>query len=465
MLRVSALEGVQALTTLIKNGLVIDPANLIQAKLNLLLEDGKIKLVTMDEPYADLIIDAAGKVVCPGFIDIHMHEDFVGDDGRIEDDDQRSIFRCSLRMGVTTVLGGQCGINRYDPVKYLDLVDKYGAPVNVALLVGHGYIREACGNKDKYGPVTSEELALMEKKIAEALHAGCLGVSYGMRYVPGLNRNEMIHTALPCVEKHKMIAAHVRDDAEGIFEATREFLDIAKKLAIPAQYSHIGSMAGFGQMKDFLAMVAEYKMNGVDVSCDCYPYYAFSTMIGATTYDDGWMERYHCGYDVIEMCEGKYKGQRCTKEIFEEERREHPEHLTVCYVMKEEDVDLALRTLNVMLGSDGIMNNGQGHPRAAGSFTRLFSEFVRKGKLSLEEAIRMCTAMPAEKMGLRNKGNLRAGADADIVIFDPERIKDNATFENPTLPGEGIDYVFINGEIAAKDCCVINGALGRAVRK
>ena len=465
MLRVSALEGVQALTTLIKNGLVIDPANLIQAKLNLLLEDGKIKLVTRDEPDADLIIDAAGKVVCPGFIDIHMHEDFVGDDGRIEDDDQRSIFRCSLRMGVTTVLGGQCGINRYDPVKYLDLVDKYGAPVNVALLVGHGYIREACGNKDKYGPVTSEELALMEKKIAEALHAGCLGVSYGMRYVPGLNRNEMIHTALPCVEKHKMIAAHVRDDAEGIFEATREFLDIAKKLAIPAQYSHIGSMAGFGQMKYFLAMVAEYKMNGVDVSCDCYPYYAFSTMIGATTYDDGWMERYHCGYDVIEMCEGKYKGQRCTKEIFEEERREHPEHLTVCYVMKEEDVDLALRTLNVMLGSDGIMNNGQGHPRAAGSFTRLFSEFVRKGKLSLEEAIRMCTAMPAEKMGLRNKGNLRAGADADIVIFDPERIKDNATFENPTLPGEGIDYVFINGEIAAKDCCVINGALGRAVRK
>ena len=459
------MEGVQALTTLIKNGLVIDPANLIQAKLNLLLEDGKIKLVTRDEPDADLIIDAAGKVVCPGFIDIHMHEDFVGDDGRIEDDDQRSIFRCSLRMGVTTVLGGQCGINRYDPVKYLDLVDKYGAPVNVALLVGHGYIREACGNKDKYGPVTSEELALMEKKIAEALHAGCLGVSYGMRYVPGLNRNEMIHTALPCVEKHKMIAAHVRDDAEGIFEATREFLDIAKKLAIPAQYSHIGSMAGFGQMKDFLAMVAEYKMNGVDVSCDCYPYYAFSTMIGATTYDDGWMERYHCGYDVIEMCEGKYKGQRCTKEIFEEERREHPEHLTVCYVMKEEDVDLALRTLNVMLGSDGIMNNGQGHPRAAGSFTRLFSEFVLKGKLSLEEAIRMCTAMPAEKMGLRNKGNLRAGADADIVIFDPERIKDNATFENPTLPGEGIDYVFINGEIAAKDCCVINGALGRAVRK
>ncbi|MGM9582431.1 MAG: amidohydrolase family protein [Phascolarctobacterium sp.] len=453
------------MTTLIKNGLVLDPANLIQAKLNLLLADGKIQQVTRDEPEADLVIDARDKVVCPGFIDIHMHEDYVGADGRIEDDDAKSIFRCSLRMGVTTVLGGQCGINRYDPVQYLDLVERDGAPVNVALLVGHGFVREACGNKDKYGPATPQELALMEKKIEEALDAGCFGVSYGMRYVPGLDEQEMLQTARPCVAQGKMIAAHVRDDAAGIFAATREFLDIAKKLGIPAQYSHIGSMAGFGQMEEFLSLVAEYKMNGVDVSCDCYPYYAFSTMIGATTYDDGWMERYQCGYDVIEMCEGKYKGQRCTKEIFAEERREHPEHLTVCHVMKEADVDLALRTLNVMLGSDGIMNNGQGHPRAAGSFPRLFSEFVRKGKLSLDEAVRMCTAMPAQKLGLTNKGHLRAGADADIVIFDPATIRDRATFEQPTLPGEGIAYVFIGGEIAAQDGKVVSARLGRALRK
>lgn len=453
------------MSTLIKNGLLIDPRNLIQAKLNLLIDEGKVKLVTTEEPEADTVIDATDKVVCPGFIDIHMHEEFVGPDGKIMDDDKKSIFRCSLRMGVTTVLGGQCGINRYDPVKYLDIVDRDGAPVNVAMLVGHGYMREAVGNKDKYAEATPEEMVAMEKKIEEALKAGCFGVSYGMRYVPGLNEAELLRTALPCVAQHKMIAAHVRDDAAGIFAATYEFLEIAKKLGIPAQYSHIGSMAGFGQMKEFLGLIAEYKLNGLDVSCDCYPYYAFSTMIGATTYDDGWLERYHCDYDVIEICEGKYKGQRCTKEIFEEERRDHPEHLTVCYVMKEEDVDLALQTLNVMLGSDGIMNEGQGHPRAAGSFTRLFSEFVRKGKLSLDEAIRMCTAMPADKLGLANKGTLRAGADADIVIFDPEKIKDNATFENPTLPGEGIDYVFIGGEIAAKDCQVVNASLGRAVRK
>lgn len=453
------------MSVLIKNGLLIDPLNLIQAKLNLLVDKGKVQLVTTTEPEADIVIDATGKIVCPGFIDIHMHEEYVEPDGKIMDDDAKSIFRCSLRMGVTTVLGGQCGINRYDPVKYLDIVDRDGAPVNVALLVGHGYLREACGNKNKYGPVTAQELEDMTNICKKALQAGCFGVSYGMRYVPGLNEWEMLRTALPCVAQHKLIAAHVRDDAAGIFDATREFLDVAKQLAIPAQYSHIGSMAGFGQMQDFLGMIAEYKMNGVDVSCDCYPYYAFSTMIGSTTYDDGWLERYHCDYDVIEICEGKYKGQRCTKEIFEEERRDHPEHLTVCYVMKEEDVDLALQSLNVMLGSDGIMNNGQGHPRAAGAFTRLFSEFVRKGKLSLDEAIRMCTAMPAQKLGLENKGTLRVGADADIVIFDPEKIKDNATFAEPNLPGEGIDYVLIAGEIAAKNCQVVNAHLGRSVRK
>ncbi len=453
------------MSTLIKNGLLIDPANLVQAKLNLLLEDGRVKLVTAAEPQADVVLDAAGKVVCPGFIDIHMHEDFVGEDGLIEDDDATSIFRCSLRMGVTTVLGGQCGINRYDPAKYLALVDAHGAPVNVALLAGHGYIREACGNKDNYGPVSDAELALMVHKIEEALDAGCFGVSYGLRYVPGLTEKEMLATAAPCAARNKLIAAHVRDDAEGIFAATKEFLEVAKQLKLSAQYSHIGSMAGFGQMEKFLTMLAEYKLNGLDVSCDCYPYYAFSTAIGAATYDDGWLERYHCDYDVIEMCEGRYKGQRCTAEIFAEERRDHPEHLTVCHVMKEEDVDLALRSLNVMLGSDGIMNKGQGHPRAAGSFPRLFSQFVRRGKLSLEEAVRMCTAMPAEKLGLTNKGNLRVGADADIVIFDPAKIGDKATFANPTLPGEGIDYVLLAGEIAARDCKVVNGALGRALRK
>ena len=125
------------LKTLIKNGFLIDPANAVQAKLNLVLEDNHVLGVTTEEPEADTVIDAAGQVVSPGFIDIHMHEDFITPRGTLEQDENNAIFGCMLRMGVTTVLGGECGVNRYNPIQYLDIVDRDGVPVNVALLVGH----------------------------------------------------------------------------------------------------------------------------------------------------------------------------------------------------------------------------------------------------------------------------------------------------------------------------------------
>ena len=450
--------------TLIYGGLVIDPANHVNAKLNVMLEDGKVAAVTSGMPDADCMIDATGKIVTPGFIDIHMHEDPVGEDGKIVNN-EKAIFQCMLRMGVTTALGGQCGENVYDPGDYLDLVERDGAPVNVAMLAGHGYYRHVCGVTDKYGPASEEQKAAMAAGIEKALDRGCFGVSYGIRYVPGIDMAELTQTAEPCRKAGKMIAAHIRDDAENVYDAAREFMDTGVEIGIPVQLSHIGSMAGFGQMEKFLNMVDEYKMNGLDVSCDCYPYYAYSTSIGATTYDDGWMERYGCDYGVIELCEGKYKGQRCTKETFEEMRAEFPDCLTVCHVMRHEDVDGAFRHPNVMLASDGILSSGQGHPRAAGAFPRLYAEFVRPGKLDLYKAVSMMTSEPAAKMGLASKGRLNVGADADVVIFDLETIQDGGTFSEPILAPKGIDYVFIGGEIAAKDCQVVCSTLGKAVRK
>lgn len=451
--------------TLIKNGLLIDPANRVQAKLNLLLDQGKVVAVTDDVPAADRVIDAQGKIVCPGFVDIHMHEDPVESDGKIYADDEKAIFNCMLRMGVTTAIGGNCGENCCNPADYLDIVDRDGLAVNVGMLAGHQWFREYAGATDKYGPATEEQKACMTDEIGKALDRGCLGVSFGIRYIPGIDMNELVAVAAPCQKEGKMIAAHIRSDAEEVFDAGRELMETGKALHIPVEISHIGSMAGFGQMERFMQMVDEYKMNGLDVSCDCYPYYAFSTHLGSTTYDEGWTERYGCGYDVLELCEGKYKGQRCTKEIFDEERTANPNCITVCYVMKDSDVDMAFRHPNVMLASDGIMNHGQGHPRAAGAFPRLLAEFVRPGKLDLYEAIRMMTAMPAERLGLVNKGRLNVGADADVVIFDMDRIQDGATFKEPVNAPSGIDYVFIGGEIAAENCRIIRKDLGRSVRK
>lgn len=450
--------------TLIHGGLVIDPANQVRAELNILLEDGKVAAVTSAMPEADRYIDATGKIVAPGFIDIHMHEDSVGEDGKIVND-EKAIFQCMLRMGVTTVLGGQCGENVYDPGDYLDLVERDGAPVNVAMLAGHGYYRSVSGCTDKYAPATRLQRKVMAEGIGRALERGCFGVSYGIRYVPGIDMAELAETAEPCRKAGKLIAAHIRSDAEEVYDAAREFMDTGVGIGIPVQLSHIGSMAGFGQMKEFLKMVDEYKMNGLDVSCDCYPYYAYSTSIGATTYDEGWMDRYDCDYDVIELCEGPYKGQRCTKEIFEEMRRDFPGCLTVCHVMRPDEVDGAFRHPNVMLASDGILSRGQGHPRAAGAFPRLYAEFVRTGKLDLYKAVSMMTSEPAAKMGLASKGRLNVGADADVVIFDLETIQDGGTFSDPIRSPKGIDYVFIGGEIAAKDCRVVQKNLGKAIRK
>lgn len=446
--------------TLIYGGRVLDPANRVDSLLNLLIEDGKVVWAGTGRPDADKTIDAAGRIVSPGFIDIHMHEDPVGQDGKI----QLDIFNSMLRMGVTTAVGGNCGINVYDPVKYLALVDRDGAPVNVVTFAGHEYFRKAAGAEDIYAHATEAQKRAMEGAIRTALEGGCAGVSFGLRYVPGADKDEFFRAAACCQRTGKLISSHVRDDADGIFDAIDEFCAAGVAFDIPVQISHIGSMGGFGQMEKVLQQIDGYRMNGLDIAMDCYPYFAFSTRIGTPTYDPGWLDRYHCDYSVLEFCEGKYKGQRATKETFDEIRRDFPQCITVCYVMKEEDVRLAFRHPAVMLGSDGLLSERQGHPRASGSFPRFLAEFSRNGDLSLYDAVNKMTAMPAARLGLANKGRLNVGADADITIFDPEKIQDHATFASPTLPPEGIDWVLIGGEVAAQNCEILKNNCGKAVR-
>ncbi|MBQ3504078.1 MAG: amidohydrolase family protein [Oscillospiraceae bacterium] len=445
---------------LIHGGHVIDPANRVDSKLNLMVEDGKIVWAGTAMPPADRCLDATGKIVTPGFIDIHMHEDGVKD-GHLQQD----IFLMMLRMGVTTAVGGNCGINVYDPSDYLNLIDREGAAVNVAMYAGHEYFRKAAGAADIYAGATEQQLAAMEDGIRKALSDGCVGVSFGLRYVPGADKAEFFRAAKCCAPDKKLIASHVRDDADGIFDAIDEFCAAGVEYALPVQISHIGSMGGFGQMEAVLQQLDSYKLQGLDIAMDCYPYFAFSTRLGTPTYDPGWLERYHCGYDVLEFCEGKYKGQRATKETFDEMRQSFPQCITVCHVMKEEDIRLAFRHSAVMVGSDGLMNNSQGHPRAAGSFPRFLAEFSRKGDIRLYDAVEKITAAPAARLHLANKGRLNVGADADITIFDYDAIQDCATFSQPALAPRGIEYVLLGGEVVLEKGTILKDTCGKAVRK
>jgi len=449
--------------TLIKNGTVIDPANRINSLMDVLIKDRKIEAVEkpgIPAAEADHVIDASGLTVAPGFIDIHMHEDPVDADGKIKP----CIFNAMLRMGVTTAVGGNCGSNKIDPGDYLDLADKYGTPVNIALFAGHQFYREKTGAENKYASIPTEQLSFLREELSRALFRGCLGISYGLRYVPGTDRQEFLKTAELCAPEKRLISVHVRDDAAGIFSSVEEAAEAGKLLPIPVEISHIGSMGAFGQMEQVLRQIDALRAEGTDITFDCYPYDAFSTDIGETTYDDGWMERYSCGYDVIELCEEPYAGKRCTEELFHKLRKERPDMITVCHVMNAEEVHLALKHPLCMIGSDGYVDNGFGHPRAAGTFPHFLDRYVQNGDISLSEGIAKMTSLSAERLGLPNKGRLSPGSDADLVIFDPGEISSRSTYEEPMLPPVGIKYVLIGGEIAAENSEIKNGHLGKSVR-
>lgn len=449
--------------TVVKNGRVIDPYNNIDSKLNIVIKDGKILEITPYEISGEKNIDATGLIVCPGFIDIHMHEDMYHNE---EDYLDEWIAKSMLNMGVTTCIGGNCGINLTEPLTYLDAVDRLKLPVNIGLMAGHTNIRECVvENSNKYNPIQTDDIKKIMYTAREYLEGGCFGISYGIRYVPGITELELIEVSKACKPENKIINAHVRDDAKNIIWATKEFIKVGMKLDIPIQNSHIGSMGGYGQMKELLRLLDSVKSSGLDITSDCYPYYAFSTRIGETTYDDGFLERYNIDYDSIEISEGKYKGQRCTRNIFDELRKNSPDTITVGHVMNEKDIDMAILHPNVMIASDGFLHNDQGHPRAAGTFPRLIDKYVKTGKLSLYDAINKMTTMPAKKLGLSNKGNLSKGSDADITIFSYDEIKDNATFDNPIKKPDGIKYVLIRGSVALKDGEIVNGKLGTSVRR
>ena len=449
--------------TVIKNGRVIDPYNNIDSKLNIVIKDGKILELTPYKISGEKNIDATGLIVCPGFIDIHIHEDMYHNEDDYLDE---SISKAMLNMGVTTCIGGNCGINLTEPLTYLDAVDRLKLPVNIGLMAGHSNIRECVVEKsNKYNPIQIDDIKKVMHTARTYLEGGCFGISYGIRYVPGITEFEFIEVSKACKPENKIITAHVRDDAKNIISATKELINVGMKLDIPIQNSHIGSMGGYGQMKELLRLLDSVKSSGLDITSDCYPYYAFSTRIGETTYDDGFLERYNIDYDSIEISEGKYKGQRCTKNIFDDLRKNYQDTITVGHVMNSKDIDMALLHPNVMIASDGFLHNEQGHPRAAGTFPRLIDKYVKTGKLSLYDAINKMTTMQAKKLGLSNKGNLSKGSDADITIFSYNEIRDNSTFETPIKKPDGIKYVLIKGRVALRDGEIVNGKLGTSVRR
>lgn len=428
----------------INNGFVIDPKNSINDYLNLEVTDGKISKISKDKLVGDCEIDAKNLCVTPGFIDIHMHEDIMKD-GKIQID----IFERMLKMGVTTAVGGNCGIGPNNIGEYLKKYEK-NPLINFKMLLPHKVLRDHIGAEDRYASLSSDEIEKIyrygEKLIKEN---NLLGISFGIEYIPGINREELVNLAK--LGENKIIAVHLRKDGDDIIESCEEFFEIAKYVNSHFQISHIGSMAGYGQMRKFLNYIQEKIDSGLDIGCDCYPYTAFSTHIGSAVFDDGYIESHGGDYSKLEVLDGKYKGQRCTIEIFNDLRKNSPDTLVAGHLMVDEDIKIAFQNKNVVVASDGLLSeSGNGHPRAVGTFPKFLRKYVLDDKImSLLEGVAKVTSQPADLYGLE-AGTLSIGASGDITIFSLDELKDNATFEKLISPS-GIKYVLVNGKIALKD--------------
>lgn len=442
----------------INKGYVEDPGNRVSSKLNIGILDGKIAEISHDELEGRTVINGENLIVAPGFIDIHMHEDSFNEKTNKFD---FLISHSMLKMGVTTVLGGNCGIGPSDLEGYVEKVREKGYPINIGMFVPHECLRNAFGSFDKYKPVTTDVIEKMAKKLRGLLKKGFYGLSFGVEYIPGMNEEEMLRLAKVCAEFGGTIAVHVREDGEQIIPSILEAITLGEKTGAPIQISHIGSMGSFGNMSGVLSIIDEKRSHGVDVVCDCYPYDACCTHIGSTTFDDGFLERYDMDYSGLHI-----SGKVCTEEMFKRARQENPKTLVVAHIMKESDVDMAICHSACITASDGIYVNGQGHPRGSGTFPRLINRYVKEKKsLTITQAIEKITSMPADRFNLKGKGRLSIGADADITIFNLEKIRDMANYESPLEAPVGIEYVIIDGKIAVKGGEILSESLGRYISK
>ena len=422
----------------INDGVVIDPIDGEYVS-NIGVSNGKIVKITNDFLEGKKRIILQDEKVSPGFIDIHMHGGEVNAPCIIN----AEIFEYMALMGVTTCVGGNCGLGDIEIFNY----GKIGLPVNYLCLIGHGALREKVGCVDRYRGATNNEIEKMIVILEEGLKNGSLGLSFGLEYTPGAPIDELIKLCrvVSCYP-NKIVSAHYRFDAARALEAIAELIIIARDTGVRFQISHFNSCTAFGQTSEGLLMINAAYEAGVDIGVDAYPYDAFSTFIGSAVFDPGCFDKWGAGYDAILVCEGKHKGQRCTEEIFDYIREHEPNNLVVAFVMKEEEVVKAIQHPLVLIASDGLIRDGQGHPRAAGAFPRVLGRYVRLNKhLDLITAIKKMTSMPAERLGLKTKGRIKEGYDADITIFNSDTIIDNATFQNPTKPPIGVEYVLVNG--------------------
>lgn len=447
------------LDLLLKNGQYPDFEAGEMKHANIGVEGGRITYIGGETPEAAETLDVSGCVVSPGFIDIHMHEENFKDEG-----ESYVIAQLMLEMGVTTAVGGNCGIQKQDLSYFKEVLNRLGgSPVNYIMLAGYNQMRYRLGI-ERYASATEEQRAEIRDLLQRELDEGAYGISFGIEYDPGITKEEVLDALSVSSDPHLLAAAHYREDCLANIDSITEMIDIAEKIPMKFQISHLSSCSAMGFMKESLEAINEAMEKNPRLDYDTYPYNAFSTYMGSAVFEDGCIEAWHKDYSDILLTDAPYKDVRCDREIFEKVREEYPDMLAVAFVMNESEIAAAIANKNGMVASDAIINNGNGHPRAAGTFPRVLGKYVREDKvLPLIDAIRKMTLEPAKRLELDGKGRIQIGCDADITVFNPDTVIDGATFSDLHIQPEGIEYVFIGGKKAMEHKHTVNNRLGRFI--
>jgi N-acyl-D-amino-acid deacylase len=503
----------QGYDVLIVNGDVIDGTGGARYRADVAIRGDRVVAVSrtpLARAGAARVIDARGRVVAPGFIDLHAH---------LEPLLRLPLAESALRQGVTLALGGPDGGSPLPLGPYVDSVRAGGVGINVAYLVGHNDVRRAVMGMANRAP-TAAELDQMRALVARAMGDGAFGLSTGLLYLPGTysDVDEVVALARVASDSGGIYTSHLRKEGLGLLEGVGEALEIGRRARVPVVLTHHKAVGKpmWGKSAVTLAMVDSARQAGTDVMMDQYPYTATHTNIGVLVPswamadgDTAFARRAadpalkdsitrgivfnilndRGGGDLsrVQFARVAWKkdleGRTLADWAKERGLPQTPEAgaalvveavksgnaNVIFHVLDEGDVERIMRHPQTMIASDGRLNalgDGHPHPRAYGTFPRVLGRYAREKRvLGLEEAVRKMTAMPAARLGLRDRGVLRDGAVADVVVFDPATVADRATFAEPHQYPVGIDVVLVNGTVAIDGGKPTGVRAGRVLRR
>jgi N-acyl-D-amino-acid deacylase len=494
---ISSLSAQTKVDILIRNGRILDGTGNSWRYGDIAVKDGKIfRIGNLTNITASKIIDAKGMIVSPGFIDVHTH--IEGDESRTPTADN-FIFD-----GVTTVVTGNCGSSNVDIKNYLQKIDSIKLSINVATLIGHNDVRKAVmGTANR--KATEDELKKMEGIVEDAMKNGAVGFSTGLIYIPGTysTTDEVLRLAKAAAKYKGVYASHMRDEGDSVVQAINEALYIGKEANMPVEISHfkLSGQQNWGRSKETVPMIIRAREEGIDVTIDQYPYTASSTGLSTLLPDeilsDGqdsikarlsradvrkYVRDYmlaklkkrklkHFSYPVVAYyrADTTFNGKSIEQANLMMKRKHKAKYEAetvmdmmqkggasmVFHGMSDEDVERIMKYPFNMFASDAsvrVFGQGSPHPRGYGTNARVLSKYVRDEKIiSLEEAIRRMTSLPAQKFGLNDRGLLREGYAADILIFDEKEVKDISTYDKPHAFSKGFKYIMVNGQLVVEN--------------